>query len=294
MTLVFVFNSFNNSEILNRYFIKNSKKILILGGSGFLGNALYKELLPYFNVHATYFSENDFFEKNKQFYQWDMETEGLEILLKNLKPDIVISALRGNFEAQLFAHFEVINHILTHDCKLIFLSSANVFDAFTNYPSYEYDKTLSSSVYGRFKIKIENALLRLPNKKYIIARLPMLYGANSPRVEELKILHNLNEAIEVFPNVVTNATTVNRFTQQIHYLINRDLNGVYHLGSSDLIHHSELIEDICRELKLNNPLYKSVYDSNDDRFLALLPKDNLLPKNLQITIQDVVKDSVVR
>ncbi|HPE83401.1 MAG TPA: dTDP-4-dehydrorhamnose reductase, partial [Aequorivita sp.] len=29
-------------------------RILILGGSGFLGNALYKELLSYFDVHCTY------------------------------------------------------------------------------------------------------------------------------------------------------------------------------------------------------------------------------------------------
>jgi len=188
----------------------------------------------------------------------------------------------------------VINHILTHECKLIFISSANVFDAFTNYPSYEYDKTLSVSVYGKFKTKIENALLRLPNEKYVIARLPMVYGAGSPRVEELKILHDLNEPIEVFPNVVTNATSITRFTQQMHYIINRDLTGVYHLGSTDLIHHSELIEDICKEISLKEPLFKSVFDSNDDRFLALLPKDNLLPQNLQISILDVVKDSVIK
>lgn len=168
-----------------------------------------------------------------------------------------------------------------------------MFDAFTNYPSYEYDKTLSISVYGKFKTKIENALLRLPNKKYVIARLPMVYGAGSPRVEELKILNDLNEPIEVFPNVVTNATSITRFTQQMHYIINRDLTGVFHLGSTDLIHHSELIEDICKQLKLKDPLFKSVFDSNDDRFLALLPKDNLLPQNLQISILDVVKDSII-
>ncbi|GGZ50175.1 hypothetical protein GCM10008088_09620 [Mesonia mobilis] len=244
-------------------------------------------------MHATYRTENDFFDKNRKFHQWDAETESLEILLKTLKPDLIISAMRGEFEAQIYAHFEAINYILTHDTKLIFLSSANVFDAFTNYPSYEYDKTLSLSVYGKFKIKIENALLRLPNEKYVIARLPMVYGAKSPRIEELKILHDLHEAIEVFPNVVTNATSISKFTQQLHYIINRDLQGVFHLGSTDLVHHIDLIDEICKQLQLENPLFKSVYDSNEDRFLALLPKDNLLPKNLQITIQDVVKDTLV-
>ncbi|WP_309730556.1 sugar nucleotide-binding protein [Mesonia maritima] len=266
----------------------------MLGGSGFLGNALYKELLPYFNVHGTYFSQDSLFEKNHHFHCWDFETENIEILLENFKPDIVISCIRGNFEAQLIAHFECIHYVMKENKKIIFLSSTNVFDAFTNFPSYEYDKTLSISVYGRFKIKIENALLRLPNHNYVIARLPMIFGANSPRVEEIKKLHQVNEPIEVFPNVVINATSVSHFTQQIHYIINRNLNGVFHLGSNDLIHHSDLIFEICEMLEIDDPLFKNVFDSNNDRFLAVLPRDNRLPKNLQLSIQDVVKSTTAQ
>lgn len=273
-------------------FIKKSKKILILGGSGFLGGAVYKELEAFFNVAATYHTPNANLEDNGNFHHWDMEQENIVFLLHNFKPDIIVSCLRGNFEIQLYTHFEIINYLLKNECKLLFLSAANVFDAFTNYPSYEYDKTLSSSIYGRFKIKIENALLRLPNEKYAILRLPMVFGAKSPRVKELKNLYQVNEAIEIFPNVVTNATSIRKFTQQIHYIINRNKTGVFHLGSSDLVHHGELISDICAKLGLENPLLKNVYSSNNDRFLALLPKDNLLPKNLQISIKQVIEDCV--
>lgn len=270
------------------------KKILILGGSGFIGNALYKELYPYFDTHATYFTDNDFFDRNKKFHQYDIERESLSVLLENLRPDLIISALRGNFDAQVLAHFEVIDYLLKNkESKLIFLSSANVFDAFTNYPSYEYDKTLSLSIYGRFKIKIENALLRLPNKKYVIARLPMVYGANSPRIQEIKKQLRENEAIEVFSNVVVNATSEFKLTQQIHYIINRNRQGVFHLGSNDLVHHNDLVADICEALGEKKPLLKNVYDSNFDRFLAVLPKDNLLPKNLQISIQEVVESTLI-
>src|SRR5690606_15908185 len=173
-----------------------------------------------------------------------------------------------NFNTQVYTHFAVIDYILKHDCKLIFISSANVFDAFTNYPSYEYDKTLSQSIYGRFKIKIENALLRLPNHKYAILRLPMVFGANSPRVMEIKNKIEYGQALEVFPNVVVNATEIGKVTQQVHYIINRKKQGVFHLGSNDLIHQHDLITDIAEVLGFKNPLLKQVYDSNYDRFLA--------------------------
>ncbi|MUP45789.1 NAD-dependent epimerase/dehydratase family protein [Gramella sp. BOM4] len=267
------------------------KRILILGASGFIGNALYKELCSYFDTHGTYRTENRFFEENHQFHQFDMETENIELLLENLKPDVIISCLRGNFDLQVATHFRIINHILRYRSKLIFLSSANVFDAFTNFPSYEYDKTLSQSIYGRFKIKIENALLRLPNDRYNIIRLPMVFGKSSPRIREIKTILDLKEPLEVFPNVVINATEILKVTQQVHYIINRDKQGVFHLGSSDLTHQRDFIAEICEGLGYENPLFKNVYDSNYDRFLAVLPKDNKLPKNLEITISQVVEAS---
>ena len=269
------------------------EKVLILGASGFIGNALYKELCSYFDTYGTYHTETNFFENNQKFYEYDMETEDIQILLENLRPTVIVSALRGNFDAQVATHFSVIDYILQNKCKLLFISSANVFDAFTNYPSYEYDKTLSQSIYGRFKIKIENALLRLPNNKYNILRLPMVFGANSPRTVEIKNKIEFGEAIEVFPNVVVNATDILSVTQQIHYIINQKKQGVFHLGSEDLTHQHDLIKDIALALGYKNPLLKQVYDSNYDRFLAVLPKDNLLPKNLKVSLQTVINSSVV-
>ena len=43
-------------------------------------------------------------------------------------------------------------------------------------PSYEYDKTLSKSHYGHFKIKIENQLLNL---KTVNIQMLIWFGLNS-------------------------------------------------------------------------------------------------------------------
>jgi len=268
------------------------KKILIIGGSGFIGNALYKELNSYFDTYATYKTDNVFFEKNHKFFQYDMELEDISILLSQLKPTIIISAIRGNFNSQWDAHQRMIAWIKKNNCKLIFISSANVFDSFSNFPSYEYDKTLSESLFGRIKIKIENALMRLPTHKYVIARVPMIFGAGTPRVSQLKTLHKLNAPIEVFPNVILNVTSIQKLTQQFHYIINRNRKGIFHLGSTDLIYHLDLIQEVCEKLEFKDPSFKQVFDSNNDRYLAVIPKDNMLPKNLQITTQEVI-DSVI-
>lgn len=267
---------------------------MIIGASGFIGNALYKELNSYFDTYGTYCTDNAFFEKNQKFFQYDMELEDISILLDSLKPSIIITALRGNFNSQLDAHQRIIHWIQNHRSKLIFISSANVFDSFSNYPSYEYDKTLSNSVFGRFKIKIENALLRLPTSKYVIARVPMVFGSTTPRVQEIKTLHDLKAPIEVFPNVIINVTSISKLTQQMHYIINRSKKGVFHLGSVDLIYHLDLIKEICDILELDDPSFKQVYDSNNDRYLAVLPKDNKLPKYLQTTTQQVINSVIAK
>lgn len=269
------------------------QRIVILGASGFIGNAIYKELCSYFNTFGSYHTSSNLYKDNQHFFQYDHEQDDIYEILENLKPNVVISSLRGNFNSQILAHQHILEYVKTHKCRLIFLSSANVFDAYSKYPSYEKDKTLSESIYGRFKIKIENAIMRLPKKKWTILRLPMVLGSNSPRIEEIKLNLKEKQPIEVFPNLVMNVTTDDKVTQQIHYIINRKKTGIYHLGSTDLVHHDDFIKDLINSMGDYKPLYKQVFTTNDERYLAVLPKHNKLPKNLQIESQDVVKISIL-
>lgn len=270
---------------------KESKhRILILGASGFLGHAFYKELCPYFKTFGTYCISNSTFEKNHHFFQYNIEEDDVYEILNITKPTIIISALRGDFSKQVIVHQHIAEYVFSKKIKLIFLSSANVFDAYSKYPSYEQDKTLSNSIYGHFKIKIENMLLRLPKKQVAILRLPMVFGSQSPRV--LEILQHVHEKtpIEVFPNLIMNVTSDDKVTQQIHYIINRNKSGVFHLGSTDLVHHDDFIKELVNALGHFKAIYKQVYTTNDERYLAVLPKDNMLPKNLQLLSQEILNE----
>lgn len=264
--------------------------ILILGGSGFIGYSLYKELNPFFKTFGTYYSNNKF-KKNKQFFKYNLEKNDLEKLVTKIKPKIIISSLRGPFESQIILHNLLINYSKKFNFKLIFLSSSNVFDSFHNYPSYEYDKTLSESKYGVFKIKIENAILRMETKNYVIARLPMIFGVNCPRIKEMKNKIQEKKPFEVFPNSIINVNSILKLCQQIHYIINQGLNGIFHLGSIDLISHHEFFKKLAIHRNFKQIVFKQVFTINDLRYIAVLPKENKLPSHLTITCDEVLSDS---
>ena len=52
-------------------------KVLIIGASGFIGKALYKELYGYFNTFGTYNLSNKEFENNQHFFQYNIEEDDI-------------------------------------------------------------------------------------------------------------------------------------------------------------------------------------------------------------------------
>ena len=54
-----------------------ANKILILGASGYIGNALYKELTPYFDVYGTYLSSTPTLAQNQVMYPYDVTKDSL-------------------------------------------------------------------------------------------------------------------------------------------------------------------------------------------------------------------------
>ena len=266
------------------------KRILILGGSGFIGNALYKELSPFYNTFATYYASKQF-KKNQHFYHFDHTQEDVNEVLKKVKPKLIISAVRGPFNDQIDLHQQLIEHCKYFDCRLMFLSSSNVYDAFHHYPSYEFDKTLSESVYGRLKIKIENDIMRLAPSKYVIARLPMVFGLHSPRIKEMQEKMENNEPFEVFPNTIINLNSDRKLCQQIHYIINQQLTGIFHLGTKDLITHYDFHKRLIAKRGWDKMVFKQVFTTNDMRYIAVLPKENKLPPHLLPSCEEILEDS---
>tara|TARA_B100001057_G_scaffold499811_1_gene611920 strand:- start:4768 stop:5589 length:822 start_codon:yes stop_codon:yes gene_type:complete len=264
------------------------KNILILGGSGTIGNALYKELSPYYNSYITYFTKKNTINKKKIFF--DLSISSLVSILKFTQPKLIINSLRGEPNKLINIQNLLVDYCINNNCRLMHISGANVFDAFHNYPSYEYDKTLSESKYGKLQIKMENAMIKLRYSKKVIIRTAIVFGRKSKRIMDIDYLIENKIPLEVFPNLIINFSSLNRLTQQIHFIINQMLSGIFHLGTNNLITHSELIEKIAYSRFMTKVVYKRIYTSNEIRYLALLSKKNKLPKHLNYSIDDAIKD----
>lgn len=271
-----------------------SNRILILGASGFIGNTIYKELLSYFDVYGTYAHQEGLYGQNQIFYKYQVEEDDLGSILKKVRPSIIISSFRGDSDAVFKAHELLCAYSLSAGTKLMFLSSAHVFDAKGKFPSYESDVPLAESIEGKHKLSVEKLIRNLPDRNYAILRLPLVLGVNSPSIFMLKQSLKHHAAFEVYPHLVLNATTSNKIAQQIHFIINHDLFGIYHLASEDVIHHEDLFKEISERLSSHPPIFKSVYSRNEDQYLAILPKENKLPKNYSITIAEVIDESTLK
>jgi len=270
-------------------------KILILGASGFIGNTIYKELLPYFDVYGTYYSSKSEFEENQVMFKFDVEKDNINTILNKVQPNYIISSLRGDFKSQIKVHQQINDFTLAAiDCKMVFLSTVNVFDAKGKYPSYENDPLLAQSEEGKFKASVEKLIKNLPKSKYNILRLPLVLGVNSPRILQLKETYKNKTAFEVYPNLIISCTTADKIAQQVHYIINRNKKGIFHLSSNDVMYHSDFFEELSEKLKLTTIIFKQLIISDENRYLAILPKYNKLPENYSITIAEVIEDCTLK
>ena len=76
-----------------------------------------------------------------------------------------------------------------------------------------------------------------------------------------------------------------------HYvIINQQLSGIFHLGSTDLIHHFDFIKLIIQRRYHKRAIYKQVYTTNQMRYLAVLAKENKLPINLLFCYTEILND----
>ena len=264
-------------------------RILIIGASGFIGNAFMKELRSYFDVYGTYCTQHGLYSENQVYYHFDAQNNGIGQILEELQPRFIISCFSAPAAASLQVHRDIARYCdIRPDSRLYYASSYSVFDAREEFPANEFDKPMAISNEGKVKISHEKLLQELLPAQHAILRLPIVLGTNSPNIIQLRQTIKHHASFEVYPNRIVSATTDDKMAQQVHYLINKDLRGIYHLSSSDLVHHNDLFMEIASKLSDEKPVFTNVFNRNEDYYLAILPKENKLPREYNISIAEVI------
>ena len=56
------------------------------------------------------------------------------------------------------------------------------------------------------------------------------------------------------------------------------------------MNYENKLKEIIKTLGEYKPIFKYVFTTNDDRYLAVLPRDNKLPKHLQLFSQEIIEE----
>ena len=172
-------------------------KIFLVGGLGFIGKRFIRKYSQQNNI-VVYAIKNDIIKSKKFLEEFKVEViEGaveedhLSEIINNQNPEVVIhlAALTGlvkchddpnnAFKINIFGTYNVVKSCTNVGCKLIFISSREVYGETISKNTSEGDVLLPNNVYGITKMLGENIVQLFGEKQnldFTILRLTNVYG----------------------------------------------------------------------------------------------------------------------
>lgn len=208
-------------------------KILITGSNGMLGHDLIEALKDNHELVLTTSRTLDITDKEQVF----------DFISQN-KPDIVINSaaytdVDGCEENQDLAYSvngEGVKNLAfacrEADSALLHISTDYVFNGENTRPWVEDDEIGPISVYGKSKLKGEQAILEILDKFFIV-RTAWLYGVNGRNFPKtmLELAENHSQITVVYDEVGTPTYTPD-LAKAISQLIETEHYGIYHITNS--------------------------------------------------------------
>ena len=209
-------------------------KILITGSNGMLGHDLQEVLKNKHELILTTSKTLDITDKDQV----------IKVICEN-KPDVVINSaaytdVDGCEENQDIAYAvngEGVRNLALGckevDCPLVHVSTDYVFNGKNDRPWVEDDEIGPISIYGKSKLKGEEAILEILDK-YFIVRTAWLYGINGKNFPKtmLELAENHSEITVVYDEVGSPTYTPD-LACAISQLIETDYYGIYHITNSE-------------------------------------------------------------
>ena len=262
------------------------KRVLIIGGSGFLGGHLVAQAKSRFQVVTTYFEH----EYRSGGVEWEFadltKIDTIESVINRIKPQIIIhsAALSNIDECENKKEFaSLINYKATEELavisfknniRFIFVSSDMVYDGEKgNY--IETDEVNPINFYGDTKVMAEKKIREICTN-YVIARAALIYGTSLTQSRSFsdKILHNINnrQHTNLFYDQFRTPILVDNLAEALIELCELPFTGTLNLGGSEIISRYDFGVAMADIYNFPAMLLKR-YSMNDFAFKAKRPRD---------------------
>lgn len=260
-------------------------KVLLLGGSGLVGRTIAAALQEACQVIPT----AGHCELENGYRLRAEEPERLLEILEQENPELVISSIRGNYQAQLSFHRKLADWLAGKGKRLLYISTANVFDGDLSRPWTEDDPPVPESEYGVFKRDCEAMLCEALGDRLIIFRLGTVWDFDCPRVRQLEEHSRSGEPHHTYSGDMVNISYTGQIGAYARYVLGHDLHGVFHVGTTDMADYFEFEKMVCEALEIQPPEFEAE-KADPTAFQAILPARKEIPDELQMTIEQVVAE----
>lgn len=252
------------------------KKLLITGGSGFVGGFIIEKAQSKYKVHAAYFT-NIIQYKLIQTHKINLAIkEEIQSLLRQIKPDIIIhtAAISNPDFCEQRQELAMLTNIMAtevlaewakkNSARFIFTSTDMVFDGEKgNYR--EQDRVRPISYYAETKVVCEQLLTDM-NFNCAICRLALVYGIGLTTHNTFfeKMIANLNERkpVTLFDDQFRSPILVDNLAEALLELAENNFTGIIHLSGGEKISRWDFGLKTCQLLNLpsDNLIKGSMFD----------------------------------
>lgn len=244
-----------------------SKRILITGTSGQLGNSVLNQLFGKYELLATDININESNTlKPLPFSILDIaDLEQIKSTLSIFNPDVIINlaaltdvdACELNPDKAYLLNTKSVEMLTNNfDGQFIQISTDYVFDGY-NGPYSEEDKTDPLSIYGKTKLKAEKILQDYKNNWCILRTNVLFDYFHKTEASFFNWIINslkLNKSINVVDDQWNNPTWTKNLAEIIEHVINKNVEGIYNYGGADYLNRFEFAQIIADIFNLDKTL----------------------------------------
>ncbi len=261
-------------------------KILVTGGSGFLGSKIIQMYFDNFELIGTY--------NTHPFEYQGVETTQLDItdpikafkIIGEYAPELVIhTAAERNIDycqkqpkqawkTNVEGTRNIVNACTEVDAKLIFISTDMVFSEHDSGSYNEESQTSPFNYYGKTKVEAEKFVLE--NDQNAVVRVSLLYGWHVLGLRDdfvgwvLNSLKN-NQKVQLYTDQYRNVVFLDDVAEALLQIHNKSKTGILNIAGNDCVNRFEFGKKICEifELDDNNLV---PFDSSQGEWIANRPR----------------------